>query len=112
MHKVFLSFLCLCILVISAWASRQSREVCRYIIPEGATEVALVEETEYSDVKDKLKERPSTYDMYDFDMKALPPVTKIIFYDKDGNKLDAKIKPVAIKHINIDNLDNIPVFQK
>ena len=112
MRKVFLSFLCLCVLVISAWASRQSREIYRYIIPEGATEVAIVEEAEYSDIKDKLRERPSTYDRYDFDMKAIPPETKIIFYDKDGNKLDAKIKPAAVKHIKIDNLDDMPVIQK
>ncbi len=113
MGKVFFSFLCLCFLTVSLWAQASSQEVYRYIIPAAATEVAIVEESNYPYMNDKIKEWPyNYYDKYDFDMKELPPITKVIFYDKDGNKLDAAIKPPDIKHIQIDNKENIPVFKK
>lgn len=109
MKKVLFLVLCFLILTVSLWAVTRTREVARYLVPEGATEVAIVEITEHHGMEDRIKERPHTYYKHDYDMLDIPPHTTIIFYDKNGNELEAKIRPPASHHIN---LDNIPLPQK
>jgi len=98
MKKRFFCFLFFFIFVLFFQISAHSGELLRYIIPEGATEVAVVEveEDRFFPGSDKIA-------IYrDFDDAKLPRPRKIVFYDKDGNVLEAKLKPPVIKHIKID----------
>ena len=101
MKKVCLGFVFVVALAalfkITAYA--REAEVLRYLIPEGATEVGVIEE--YMDRMLPGEDKIAGY-RDEFDKSMLPRATRVVFYDKEGNVLKAQLKPVAVQHIDID----------